>query len=44
LLLQNGSSWLPMTNTVGAEWEVSNFPEPPFDLMVTSGNSFNLLR
>lgn len=30
------TNWIPMTNTFGANWELSKLPSPPLDLRVTT--------
>jgi hypothetical protein len=34
----NSGSWIPMTNTWGAAWELSSAPAPPLDFKIVTDN------
>jgi Expansin C-terminal domain len=36
--------WLPMNNTYGAKWELSNVPDIPMDMRITSDNGTALVQ
>ena len=38
LVTSSNSSWLPLANTYGANWQLSGLPPPPWDLRITGGS------
>jgi hypothetical protein len=41
---ENDNGWLPMVNTYGAKWELSNLPSAPMDVRVISDNGTVLVQ